>query len=56
MILEFFNYQGQPFLEMILSMIQKERHMVKIDLWGHKKERRPPMEKAIDIVMVIVET
>jgi len=41
---------------MILSMIQKERHMVKIGLWGHKKERRPPTEKAIDTVEVIVET
>jgi len=56
MILEFFNYLEQPLSEMILSMIQKEKHMVKINLWGHKKERRPPIEKAIDIVATIVET
>jgi len=56
MILEFFNYLEQPLLEMILSMIQKEKHLLKIGLWGHKKERRPPIEKMIDIVVEIIET
>jgi len=45
MILDFFNYLEQPLLEMILSMLQKEKHMVKIGLWGHKKERRPSIER-----------
>jgi len=30
MILEFFNYLEQPLSEMIMSMIRKEKHMVKI--------------------------
>jgi len=55
MILEFFNYLEQPLPKMILSMIQKEKCMVKIGLYGHKKERRPPIEKAINIVAAIVE-
>jgi len=45
MLLEFFNYLEQPLSKMILSMIQKENHLVKIGLWGHKKERRPPIER-----------
>jgi len=56
MILEFFNYLEQSLLEMILSMIQKEKHLVKIGLWGHKKERKPPIEKEIDTVVAIIET
>jgi len=31
MVLEFFNYLEQLLSEMIMSMIQKEKHMVKID-------------------------
>lgn len=30
--------------------------MLKISLWGHKKERRPPIEKVIDTIAKIVET
>jgi len=56
MILEFFNYLEQPLPEMILSIIQKKKHLVKIGLWGHKKERRPPIEKAINTIAAIVET
>ena len=56
MILEFFNYLEQPLPKMILSMIQKEKHLVKIGMWRHKKERRPPIEKAINIVAAIAET
>jgi len=36
-MLEFFNYLEQPLAEMILSMAWKERHLIKIDLWGHEK-------------------
>jgi len=56
MILEFFNYLEQPLLEMILSMLQKEKNLVKIGLWGHKKERRHPIEKVINTVLVIIKT
>jgi len=30
--------------------------MVKIGLWGYKKERRTSIEKAINIVATIIET
>jgi len=43
MILKFFNYLEQPLPKMIILMIKKEKHMVKIGLWGHKKERMPPI-------------
>jgi len=33
MILEFFNYLEQPLPKMILSMLQKEKHLVKLGLW-----------------------
>jgi len=56
MILDFFNYLEKPLSEMILSIIQQEKHLVKIHLWGYKKERRPPIEKVIDIVVAIIET
>ena len=55
MILELFNYLEQPLPEMILSMLRKEKHLVKIGLWGHKKERRDPIEKIVNIVSVITE-
>ena len=55
MILEFFNYLEQPLPEMILSMLQKEKHLVKIGLWGHNKGRRSPIEKIINIVLVITK-
>jgi len=41
---------------MILSMIQKEKHLVKIGLRGHKKERRPRIKKEINIVVTITKT
>jgi len=55
MILEFFSYLEQPLLEMILSMLQKEKHLVKISLWGRKKERKAPIEKIINMALVIIE-
>jgi len=55
MVLELFNYLEQPLSEMILSMIQKEKHLEKIGLWGHKKEKRAPIEKIVNIVLVIIE-
>jgi len=55
MILEFFNYLEQPLPEMILSMLRKEKHLVKIGLWGHKKERKALIEKTINMILVIIE-
>jgi len=55
MILEFFNYLEQPLSKMILSMLRKEKHLVKISLWGHKKEKRAPIEKIVNTVLVITE-
>jgi len=56
MILEFFNYLEKPLPEMILLIIQKENDLVKIGLWGHKKERRLSIEKVIDTVAKITKT
>jgi len=56
MILEFFNYLKQPLPEMILSMLLKEKHLMKIGLWGHKKERRAPTEKIVNIILASIKT
>jgi len=55
MILEFFNYLEQPLPEMILSMLRKEKHLMKIGLWGHKKEKRAPIGKTVNMVLMITE-
>jgi len=55
MILEFFNYLEQSLSEMILSMLRKEKHLVKIGLWGHKKEKRALIEKIVNTISVIIE-
>jgi len=55
MLLEFFNYLEQSLPEMILSMLRKEKHLVKIILWGNKKEKRAPIEKTVSMVSVIIE-
>lgn len=53
MLLEFFNYLEQPLFEMILSMVQKEKHMVKVGLWGSKKERKPTIARMITTVVAV---
>jgi len=42
MILEFLNYLEQPLSKMIMSMVDKEKHLLKIGYWKLKKEDRKP--------------
>lgn len=55
-MLEIFNYLEQPLSEMILSMIRKEKHLMKIGLWGHKRDDKPPPTKVIAIVVATKES
>lgn len=38
---------------MILSMAHKEKHMVKVGLWGTKKERKPTTARMVTILAII---
>lgn len=38
---------------MILSMAQKEKYMVKIELWGFKRERKTTIARMIIIVALV---
>lgn len=52
-IIEFFNYLEQPLSEMILSMIRKEKHLIKIDLWEHRRSIKSPPAKVIATVIAM---